>query len=526
MTSMPSFAPAATATVVAALLAAAPAAAFAPPLELPGRVAAAGSAGGHLVGADDTARSRAVLAAGRARSLGGGAWRVPAAGARTTVLALRAAGALRWSERNRPLRRAAAFETGGDGWGRSGIGVPAGVVPNVAPVAVIDDPVDPATPDLAGRVQSLGAPFAAGSGAHGTQVASVVASAADGRGIIGVLPGAPVLSIGVSELSCASVTEALHRAIDAKAAVVNLSLGGPHCFTLYAAVQEAVARGMVIVAASGNDYAAGNPVTYPAAYPHVLSVGALDRADRSSGFSTANLGVDLAAPGEGVPVATPPALDATDGTPDGLETVDGTSFAAPMVAAAAAWVRSVRPRLSSDQVGDVLMASARDVAKAGYDADTGYGALNIEAALRIAPLPKDWLEPNDDISSVDGTVFGRADPFVWRGGAPRTVRATGDYANDPYDVYRIRVPARRGAAIAVTARRTDPDLYVLTSRARSVADRDELIARSRRPAGRRDSVRIVNTARRAQTAYVVVDFAGERSLDAEYRLGFRRARAR
>ena len=83
-------------------------------------------------------------------------------------------------------------------------------------------------------------------------------------------------------------------------------------------MQIAFAKGSLVVAASGNEFAQGNPVIFPAAYPHVLSVASLDPTLKSSGFSSANAAVDVAAPGVDVPVATPAAFDTEDGVVDGV----------------------------------------------------------------------------------------------------------------------------------------------------------------------------------------------------------------
>ena len=83
------------------------------------------------------------------------------------------------------------------------------------------------------------------------------------------------------------------------------------------------------------------------------------------GFSHQNLYSDLSAPGEAIFVAVPCWADVEDGVADGYSRWDGTSFAAPMVSAAAAWVLAQSPRLSADQVAEILRRSARDIAPAG-----------------------------------------------------------------------------------------------------------------------------------------------------------------
>ena len=114
------------------------------------------------------------------------------------------------------------------------------------------------------------------------------------------------------------------------------------------------------VAAAGNEFAEGNPLEFPASLPHVLTVAAVGPDLQPSYFSNANAAIDLSAPGESIMTAVPPAHDG-DGVADGYERQNGTSFAAPMVAAAVAWVRAARPELTADQVNQAVRLSARDV---------------------------------------------------------------------------------------------------------------------------------------------------------------------
>ena len=107
---------------------------------------------------------------------------------------------------------------------------------------------------------------------------------------------------------------------------------------------------------------------------------------------------------------------------DGYAAVSGTSFAAPMVAAAAAWVHAARPSLGRSEVVFALLFSARDTQTRGWDPDTGYGVLDIAAALREQVPLNDPLEPNDNIQWIDGTVFAKPDPKRGIGGAQRSVR--------------------------------------------------------------------------------------------------------
>ncbi len=127
--------------------------------------------------------------------------------------------------------------------------------------------------------------------------------------------------------------------------MIDLSGGFPDaadCPPLYDVVTGASGTAHLVVAAAGNDGEARD--NFPAAFPHVISVAASTADDRVSGFSTSSLGIDLAAPAESIPAAVPVARD-----PTGYLTADGTSLAAPLVSAAAAWAWTVREQ----ELGDV-----------------------------------------------------------------------------------------------------------------------------------------------------------------------------
>lgn len=495
-----------------------------PPSRLPGK-AASSSTDKWLLGVRDLRQASRVLLDHNVTFVGDAAVQVPRSAARGIARRLAAKGLLTYAEPDVRASRL-SLESAPDSWGRgavvsSGLSAPFG-----DEIAVIDSFVDATHPDLAGHVRYLNSTESSRiDDAHGTQVASVASASANGTGILGVLPGARVASIGLEgAISCADVAEAIYRARDAEVPILNLSLGtAQHCFTLYVAVQRAFGGGSLVIAAAGNEFDAGNPVVYPAAYPHVVSVAAVSPDGSSSYFSTANAAVDVAAPGEKVPTAVPEVFDSEDGTVDGYSFADGTSFAAPMVAGAASWIWAARTALNAGQVADVIRYSATDLGPQGWDQDYGWGMLNLDAALQEPTPPVDPGEPNDDLAMVNGTVFRGADRPVWKGLGRRTIFASADVVEDPVDVYRLRLPARSEVSVAIDPRFGDPDLEIFDASAVSFLSGKGRVCRSRQAAGATDSCTILWRGRRARTAYVVV-----RALDSndgyftEYRLKLKR----
>ena len=171
-----------------------------------------------------------------------------------------------------------------------------------------------------------------------------------------------------------------------------MSFGGEG-FTLpeLLASYRAFANGLLIVAAAGNENGQGNPDEYPALFPHVLTVAAVDDESRHADFSNRKDANDVAAPGVNVVGAVPQAFNLVGAGLDCDETsqwcaVNGTSFSAPIASAATAWVWAARPELEVTQVFDLVRFSARDVGPKGFDRGTGFGVINVKRALaRKAP---------------------------------------------------------------------------------------------------------------------------------------------
>jgi Subtilase family len=311
------------------------------------------------------------------------------------------------------------------------------------PITVIDSGLDFAHPEfslrsdtLALNEQTLVGPRAF----HGTAVSSVVAAPENGLGLVGLYPTTELRTWDASpgfDLTSTAVIQGIEAAAARGPGVINLSLGGSRSAFEAEAVNDAFARGSIVVAAAGNGRRGGSNNTFPATLPRVLTVGSTDRLNRVSRFSSRSSGMDLAAPGEDIWVAVPSSFDSS-----GFLPVSGTSFAAPIVAAATAWVWTARPKLDNTQIFELMRRSARDLRPKGRDEDTGFGLLDLRQALRQPAPSVDPAEPNDSPSGV------RAPALV----EPR-LTARLDVTDDPRDFYRLPIPpgARLTATLASSA---------------------------------------------------------------------------
>ncbi|MEU6642743.1 type VII secretion-associated serine protease mycosin [Saccharomonospora sp. NPDC046836] len=258
-------------------------------------------------------------------------------------------------------------------------------------VAVVDSGVDGDHPQLgkAGKVLRGQDFFLVGDlpgsfdcVSHGTAVASIIAAQpADGVGFTGLAPDTTILPVRVSESDAtgeggtqAIDPEVLARGIwyaaDNGADVINLSVAGSLDNRFVRdAVRHAQAKDVVVVAAVGNaqEGTTPGPPTYPAGYDGVLGVGAVDMTGARLPSSQIGPQVDIVAPGGGVLAAA---------RVGGHQYHDGTSFAAPFVAATAALVRSVWPELSAEQVVERILATATPAPGGRDSAAYGAGLVN------------------------------------------------------------------------------------------------------------------------------------------------------
>ncbi|WP_411075094.1 type VII secretion-associated serine protease mycosin [Streptomyces sp. cmx-4-7] len=291
-------------------------------------------------------------------------------------------------------------------------------------VAVLDTGVDAEHPDLEGSVlpghDLIG--FGASRGdstwaRHGTAMAGIIAGhghGPDGRdGVLGVAPEAEILPVRVilesrdkaRDKARKSRGTALARGIrwaaDHGADVINLSLGDDSESAHPdagedAAVQYALSKGVAVVASAGNGGEKGDHISYPAAYPGVIAVTAVDRYGTRASFSTRRWYATVSAPGVDIVIADP-----DHRYYEGW----GTSAAAAFVSGAVALVRAAHPDLAPAQVKTLLIDTARSRPKGGRSDDKGYGTVDPAAAIEAGARLKGG-DPKDTAAGYRGRHFG------------------------------------------------------------------------------------------------------------------------
>ncbi|MEK7949472.1 S8 family peptidase [Luteolibacter soli] len=241
-------------------------------------------------------------------------------------------------------------------------------------LAVLDTGIvaHPALPRIARSIEIF--PFSddpATTHFHGTAIASLIAG--NDPMVHGVAPAVDLISVrvlddrGVSDSF--AIAAGILAAMDAGAEILNLSLGEQSDSPLVGdAIHMAIDRGIVVVASSGNEGL--QEAKYPAAYPGVIGVGAVDASGERMAFSNLGSGLGITAPGYGLNAAAPGG---------GYLAISGTSASAPLVAAAIAAVMSDGSgrRVSAAEAAKLVLAYTDDEGLPGPDAEYGSGVLNL-----------------------------------------------------------------------------------------------------------------------------------------------------
>ena len=274
-------------------------------------------------------------------------------------------------------------------------------------VAVIDSGVDAQHPDLAGRVlpgtgfgSSKGTDGTTDTDGHGTGMAGIIAANGRNGGALGIAPGARILPIASADekdqFALDVVGDSIRWAADHGAKVINLSLGFSSSVTptLVKAVNYAIEKDVVLVAATGNE---GKEVSAPANIGGVIAVAGTNREGKP--WKSSNIGADtvLAAPAEGIVTTAPESVYSS-----GYAEMDGTSAASAIVSGVAALVRAKHPEMPAKDVVNALIRTAKDLADPGRDATTGFGLVNPMGALtaQFPPVARNPLLPDPKPSTT------------------------------------------------------------------------------------------------------------------------------
>ncbi|WP_285769013.1 Ig-like domain-containing protein [Peribacillus sp. SI8-4] len=333
-------------------------------------------------------------------------------------------------------------------------------------VAVVDTGVDDSLADLQDRVRmDLGKNFidkkgnAIDDNGHGTHVSGIIAAKADnGYSMQGINPLAKILPVKVLDSSGYGDNEkialGIKYAVDKGAKVINLSLGGEYSRTIEYALKDAAAKNVMVIVASGND--GMEALSYPASSKYAISVGATNALDLVSDYSNYGFQLDMVAPGTAIPSLVP----------NGNVTyMDGTSMAAPHVAAATALLLSANPGLKVNEVRQILHDTSEYVKfeeednvdpyedyepedgeiilpqeelPVGKDLVSGYGRLNAYSALSAVDLQAKVNPVFDNKSTLTGTAKKGSAIEVKNGSkslGKATAAANGTYA--------IKIPAQK-----------------------------------------------------------------------------------
>jgi subtilisin family serine protease len=254
-------------------------------------------------------------------------------------------------------------------------------------VGLVDTGVDAGHPDLAGAVlpgASFDSPSQNGMtdpNGHGTRMAGIIAARGGGvNNALGIAPAASVLSIAVNASNPSNLAAPIQYAVDHGAKVINLSIGllSPTVpADIGAAIENAIAHNVVVVAAMGNHSEQSAPSPYPN-LPGVIGVAGTTRTGSPYANGWTGPHVAVAAPADQIVTTAPRAMIAS-----GYGTNGGTSEATAVVSGVVALVRAKFPQLDAANVVNRVIRSAVDAGPPGRDDTYGYGIVDAQRALTM-----------------------------------------------------------------------------------------------------------------------------------------------
>jgi uncharacterized repeat protein (TIGR02543 family) len=268
---------------------------------------------------------------------------------------------------------------------------------------------------------------------HGSVVGGIIAAdtnnyalgSNDGVGMAGITDKVDLMIHKVLDYNGRGETSAVLSALyeilqdDNRVDVINLSLGSEgYSTTENDLIQQIIAKGTIVVAATGNNGldtdGTANMMNYPAGLANVIGVGSIGQSGIVSGFSTKNSSVDVVAPGE---LMVGLRYETTDGylvhyaDDDEEYPLNGTSFAAPVVAAAAVIAKQRDKNIDAGAFLTALKRTSRAAGPPGYDTSYGNGILDIEKLINY--LKTGALTATFD---ANGGSVGAKSKTVWAGG--------------------------------------------------------------------------------------------------------------
>ena len=255
---------------------------------------------------------------------------------------------------------------------------------NGVKVAILDGGIDMSHPEFTGRniIQHLSkTSYIDDKYGHGTFMAGILAANTNnGQGIAGTCPDCQLMIGKIAgddgATDEAAIAAGITWATDSGAKVISISFNTPIFTQVDAdAVNYAWSKGVVLVGSAGNNNS--NALSYPAAYPHVVSVASTDNKNQKLSMSNYGSWVQVAAPGKDIYSTLPTHQNQLGST--NYAYLSGTSASAPMVAGVAALIWSSRFGTSNQAVVDRLYSTADKIA--GTGTNWQHGLVNAEAAV-------------------------------------------------------------------------------------------------------------------------------------------------
>jgi subtilisin family serine protease len=328
-------------------------------------------------------------------------------------------------------------------------------------VAIIDSGIDYNHPDLAANYVGLGHDWINNDEDpmddynHGTKVAGIIAAQINNEVGIAGLAQVKIMAEKVldnnGEGHLDQLANGIKHATDQGAKIISMSLSVPENDSLlYEAVKYAYGKGILLVAAAGNE--ASDAKRYPAAYDEVIAVTATNESDQIYPFSNYGNWIELAAPG--VDIFTTDLFDKN--LPPDYQYYrwgTGTSFACPHVSGLAALLWSEFPNATRDWIRTRLRETADDLGAPGFDNYYGYGRINARKAIYEA-------SPANYTLTITTTMNGTTNPapgaYTYPNGTVANVKATpnADYTFDHWELDGVNVGSTNPITITMDANHT------------------------------------------------------------------------